>query len=228
MSDIHTVLRKELLELFGHRQSLRGPLLQALLLLLIVGVTVPALDHSIWGSATAPIVLFALFPAAIASMIAADAFAGERERRTLETLLATPLPERAMFIGKILCAVVFALLVSITSLLSALIVVTIRFGPTPLPLTLLVSTIGGSLAASLFTSATAVVISSRITVARSAQQIASMVSIAFVFGAASLLGPGRTISVALLLQIELAAIVVALTLAMIGTRAFRRDRFNPD
>jgi ABC-2 type transport system permease protein len=224
MSDVYTVLRKELLELFGHRQSLRGPLLQALLLLLIVGVLVPALDTSIWDNPTAPIVLFALFPAAIASMIAADAFAGERERRTLETLLATPLPERAMFIGKILCAVTFALLVSIASLLSALIVTTIRFGPTLLPLMTLTSTIAASLAASLFTSSVAVAISSRVTVARSAQQIASIVSIAFVFGIASLLGKAETIPTARLLQLEGVVILAALALAMIGARAFQRDR----
>lgn len=224
MSDVYTVLRKELLELFGHRQSMRGPLLQALLLLVVVGVLVPALDNSIWDNPTAPIVLFALFPAAIASMIAADAFAGERERRTLETLLATPLPEHAMFIGKILCAVTFALLVAVSSLLAAMIVTTIRFGPTLLAPTILLSTIAGSLAASLFTSSVAVAISSRITVARSAQQIASMVSIAFIFGIASLLGNSRMISDGRLLQLEGTVILVALALAMIGARAFRRER----
>ena len=121
MNATYTVLRKELMELFGERHSLRGPLLQAVALFLLVGVIVPWGDPSVWASASGPIVLFQLFPAVIASMIAADAFAGERERKTLETLLATPISTVSIFLGKTLAAVAFAVLVSLCSLTSALV-----------------------------------------------------------------------------------------------------------
>jgi ABC-2 type transport system permease protein len=223
MNAIYTVLRKELLEIFGDRHSLRGSLLQAGLLLLLVGVVVPALDESIWSAPGAAVLLFQLFPAVIASMIAADAFAGERERGTLETLLATPLRESAIFIGKTLSAVTFALSVSLISFFSALIVAGVRFGHLFLTPALLVSVIAGAAAASLLTSSIAVVISSFVHVARSAQQISSMAAMLLVFGIASVLESHPT-SVALLLRIDLLMIAAVITVLVISARMFRRDR----
>jgi ABC-2 type transport system permease protein len=224
MNAIYTVLRKELIELFGDRESLRGPLLQGVILILLVGVIVPALDASIWTGTAASVILFQLFPAAIASMIAADGFAGERERRTLETLLATPLPESAMFIGKTLSAVVCAVLCSMLSLLSALVVANIRFGPTFVSPTILATVLGGSVAASLFTSAVAVVISSRVEVARSAQQISSMAALLLIVGCATLLERGGTVGAATLLRADLAVAAVAFALLAVSAGAFRRER----
>ncbi len=224
MSAIWTVLRKELLEVFGDRHSLRGPLLQAGILLLLVGVIVPALDESIWTSTAAPVLLFELFPAAIASMMAADAFAGERERRTLETLLATPLPENAAFIGKTLSAVTFALGASLTSMAAAALVAGIRFGGVFLTPLLVLSVIHGAIAASLLTASIAVVISSFVDVARSAQQISSMAAMLLIFGAASLVERTPHATLALLFRADIVVIVLALTILMVGARMFRRDR----
>jgi len=47
-----------------------------------------------------------LLPLGLASSLAADAIAGERERRSLESLLASPLPPGALFSGKALAALV--------------------------------------------------------------------------------------------------------------------------
>jgi ABC-2 type transport system permease protein len=224
MNAIYTVLRKELIDVFGDRHSLRGPLLQAGIVLLLVGIIVPALDDSIWSSPAAPVLLFQLFPAVIASMIAADAFAGERERGTLETLLATPLPESAIFIGKTLAAVTFALSVSLLSLTCAVIVAGIRFGELYLTSALLVSVLAGAAAASLVTSSIAVVISSYVDVARSAQQMSSTVAMLFVFGTAAALEKAEGTTTAFLLRIDLALIVAAIAVLMISARMFRRDR----
>lgn len=46
--------------------------------------------------------MFLIIPLMVASVIAADSFAGERERRTLETLLYTPTSDRELFLGKLL------------------------------------------------------------------------------------------------------------------------------
>lgn len=56
--------------------------------------------------------LFLIVPLMLASVLAADAFAGEKERKTLETLLHLPMPERDLFYAKVLSAFVPALLVS--------------------------------------------------------------------------------------------------------------------
>jgi len=59
------------------------------------------------------VVIFPIFwviPVALTSTIAADSFVGEKERRTIEPLLATPVSNRELFFGKILTAVVPAVL----------------------------------------------------------------------------------------------------------------------
>jgi ABC-2 type transport system permease protein len=48
--------------------------------------------------------LYLLVPLVVATVIAADAFAGERERRTLEALLHTATSDRELFVGKLLAA----------------------------------------------------------------------------------------------------------------------------
>jgi ABC-type Na+ efflux pump permease subunit len=56
--------------------------------------------------------LFLIVPLMVASVLAADAFAGEKERRTLESLLHLPIPERDLFYAKVLGAFLPAVLVS--------------------------------------------------------------------------------------------------------------------
>jgi ABC-type Na+ efflux pump permease subunit len=56
--------------------------------------------------------LFLIVPLMVASVLAADAFAGEKERKTLETLLHLPIPERDLFYAKVLGAFLPAVLVS--------------------------------------------------------------------------------------------------------------------
>jgi ABC-2 type transport system permease protein len=56
--------------------------------------------------------LFLIVPLMVASVLAADAFAGEKERRTLEGLLHLPIDDRSLFRAKVLGAFVPALAVS--------------------------------------------------------------------------------------------------------------------
>jgi ABC-2 type transport system permease protein len=48
--------------------------------------------------------LFLIVPLMVSAVLAADAFAGEKERRTLESLLHLPVPDRALFLGKVVSA----------------------------------------------------------------------------------------------------------------------------
>ncbi|MDD1677846.1 MAG: ABC transporter permease subunit [Methanomicrobiales archaeon] len=50
--------------------------------------------------------LFLIIPLMIASIIAAEAFVGEKERKTLEPLLYTPATDLELFVGKVLAALI--------------------------------------------------------------------------------------------------------------------------
>ncbi len=55
---------------------------------------------------------FLILPLMVASLIAADSFAGEKERKTLEALLYTPTTDRELFIAKMLSGWLAAIAVS--------------------------------------------------------------------------------------------------------------------
>ena len=56
--------------------------------------------------------LFLIVPLMVSAVLAADAFAGEKERRTLEALLHLPISDRDLFVAKLLTAFVPAMAVS--------------------------------------------------------------------------------------------------------------------
>lgn len=67
-------------------------------------------------------------PFLVASCIAADSFAGERERKTLETLPATRLSDRAIFLGKVLAALAYSWAFTLAAELTSLITVNVVKG----------------------------------------------------------------------------------------------------
>src|SRR5690606_16359847 len=56
--------------------------------------------------------LFLIVPLMVSAVIAADAFAGEKERRTLESMLNLPVSDRDLFIAKTLGAFLPAVAIS--------------------------------------------------------------------------------------------------------------------
>jgi ABC-type Na+ efflux pump permease subunit len=59
--------------------------------------------------------LFLIIPLMASSVISSDSFAGEKERKTIEALLATPISDSELFIGKVLVSFIPAMLVTIAS-----------------------------------------------------------------------------------------------------------------
>lgn len=57
--------------------------------------------------------MYLIIPLMVASVIASDSFAGEKERKTLEALIYTPTTDLELFTGKVLSAMLPALVVSI-------------------------------------------------------------------------------------------------------------------
>lgn len=59
--------------------------------------------------------LFLLIPVLSSSMIAANSFVGEKERKTLESLLFAPIEIKDLFVGKVLSAFIPTLIISLGS-----------------------------------------------------------------------------------------------------------------
>ncbi len=58
---------------------------------------------------------FLIIPVMASSVLGSDSFAGERERKTIEALLATPLSDSELFMGKVLVSFIPAMLVTFVS-----------------------------------------------------------------------------------------------------------------
>ncbi len=59
--------------------------------------------------------MFLIMPLMVSSILAADSFAGEKERKTLEALLYTPTTDRELFTAKLLGAWLTAVIVALLS-----------------------------------------------------------------------------------------------------------------
>jgi ABC-2 type transport system permease protein len=230
MRDVLTVLQKEAREIIGERQSRRGGLVQAVVIIAVMGVLYPASTSRFWLSPhPLAVVYFAFFPGMLAVTIAADAFAGERERKTLETLLATPLSEWAILLGKACAAILWALTVSTVAFLCAIVTVNVVAKPPgiflPAPV-LVVGALGGALASSGLLTGVAIVMSMRIPVARSAQQMTALLSLV-VFGsiAAAWAALHLEITFPNVLLAEAVVAGVAVGALTVARAMFTRDRF---
>jgi ABC-2 type transport system permease protein len=69
--------------------------------------------------------LFLIMPLMFSSVVGADSFVGERERKTMEALLYSPATDMELFLGKVLAAVIPAILLSWLTYLVYIIVVNV-------------------------------------------------------------------------------------------------------
>ncbi len=100
--DWRLVAGKELGDLLGRVG--RKPLTRTLGVVVVFGLLVPLRFR---GAANLP-AFFAVFMAFLpARLVAIDALAGERERGTLESLLASPLSDRGIAVGKVAAATLY-------------------------------------------------------------------------------------------------------------------------
>jgi ABC-2 type transport system permease protein len=103
VTDLWTVVRKEWRDAAAQDGSRLSGVLGYGLALLVLGVVFPFFQGREWLTSNTTGLLF--LPVFFVAPLVADSFAGERERRTLETLLASRLSDRAIVLGKIAAAV---------------------------------------------------------------------------------------------------------------------------
>jgi ABC-2 type transport system permease protein len=126
--DIFTVMWKEGKELLQFQGSSRSGLIGLLIMIAIFGIVMPLQWGTMWVESGASLTLWLVIPMMLAVTIVADAFAGERERHTLETLLASRLSDRAILLGKISAAVIFEWVITQLVFLVALIPTNLLYG----------------------------------------------------------------------------------------------------
>lgn len=179
IGDIRTVMWKECKEIFG----LSGPS-GRIRLLFIVGMFGVFLPLRIGAdSVTSPMAvpLWGFVPILVLGGVIADSFAGERERHTLETLLASRLSDASVLYGKMAAAVGYGWGLTLAGLILTLITVNIAndgggfllYTATTATANLLVSLLGALLA-----SAGGTLVSLRAQTVRQAQQTLALAILA--------------------------------------------------
>ncbi|MGA9138984.1 MAG: ABC transporter permease subunit [Methanocella sp.] len=125
IDDIKTVLWKEVKEeIISNKQVLLG----LLVTVPVFGMIMPWSMGRTYMEEPYLLIFMSLLPLVMVINILTDSFAGERERHTLETLLATGLSDHAILFGKILSAVTYALGGTILTILAGLITVNVGYG----------------------------------------------------------------------------------------------------
>ena len=184
MSDILTMLWKESKDVLfqGGWRSLIRPLI----VVGIMGIYLPLQLGPQWVDLTPLAILLLLWiPFFVIISFIGDVIAGERERHTLETLLASRMPDRAILLGKVGAIVLYAWGMSVLSLLLGLVLVDLfrtQGNWMFYPLDLFVDALVLSLLVGVLGASAGVLISLRVATVRQAQQILSVGTIVFVFG----------------------------------------------
>lgn len=128
MNDFLTVMWKELHELFLQRGTRRGTFYSMAIFLSLFGILIPLQLGRSWVNTPASLSYWGFLPFMMVNNVIADSFAGERERHTLETLLASRLPDLAILLGKVATAILYGWGTSILGMLFGLVTVNISAG----------------------------------------------------------------------------------------------------
>ncbi len=163
------------------------------------------------------------FPSSFSLVIALETFIGEKERRSLEPLLATPLTDLQLYIGKLIATTILPVLASYLGMGAYLLLLKFSLHWQPTPDLLLVS-MALSTAEALVMVAGAVIVSSQTTSVRAANLLASFIIIPMAFllqaEASFLLFADYTT----LWLIALFLVVLNILLIRLGIRVFNRER----
>jgi ABC-2 type transport system permease protein len=176
IADVLTVAGKELREIFSFGDSRGRSKFSLLVLILIFGIVFPMQNGREWVESPINIMVWGWMPFLWVSGIVADLFAGERERHTLESLLATRLSDQAILFGKLLAAMTYGFTLTWIIMLASLVTVNIGFGMGGLlfyPLDMMLAALVFSILISGLSGSIGVLVSLRTGSVRQAQQLMS-------------------------------------------------------
>jgi ABC-2 type transport system permease protein len=171
--DILTVMWKERKSILRYQGS-RSRFLLVLLTPVLFAVVFPWQWGPDWVQEVPSVILSVLISIILVGITIPDSFAGERERHTLGTLLASRLPDRAILFGKLAVSIALAWGVTLAVLLMSLVTVNIAHWDSELllytPTVAFADLVLSFLIATLF-SAAGVLISMRTETVQQASQI---------------------------------------------------------
>jgi len=176
MTDILTVAIKELREIFSFGDARGRSKFSLLIFIVIFGIVIPLQTGREWMRSSASAMVWAWMPFLWVSGVVADLFAGERERHTLEALLATRLSDQAILFGKLLAAMTYGFILTWVIMLVSAVTINLSsirdgllfYSPQMSLVALMVSILVSGLSASI-----GVLVSLRAGSARQAQQMMS-------------------------------------------------------
>jgi uncharacterized membrane protein SpoIIM required for sporulation/ABC-type transport system involved in multi-copper enzyme maturation permease subunit len=168
------------------------------------------------------LMIVGFFPTSVSLVIALESFVGEKERYSLEPLLATPLGDTELFLGKVLASILTPLTSAGLGIAVYLVGMLLLAGWFP-PLELLIQIIVLTVAHAVCMVSAAVVISAQTNSVRAANLLAS-----FIIVPAAFLIQGESIVMFFRMYRELwwvilGVVVLAVIFIRIGLRQFRRE-----
>ncbi|HQH72809.1 MAG TPA: ABC transporter permease [bacterium] len=177
IEDVLVVMWKEWKELKQFLGGTKGSRFGLLVFFAVFGIFFPLQGGKELMQTPAAILLWGWLPLFLVTMVVADSFAGERERHTLETLLASRLPDRAILYGKIATAVLYGWGLTLCILVMNLLSINVMYwntGPVLPPLLGLAAAAGIGLLVAAMSASLGVLISLRSPTVRQAQQTISL------------------------------------------------------
>lgn len=168
------------------------------------------------------ILVVGFFPSTFSLVIGLETFAGEKERRSLEPLLATPLSDAQLYLGKLIASTFLPVIASYVGMTAHVLLTGFRLGWWP-PAQILVVAVVLSTTEALVMVTAAVIVSSQSTSVRAANLLSSFIILPMAFlvqWEASLLLFGNY---ATLWMLALFMVVLDVLLIRLGMRVFNRE-----
>jgi ABC-2 type transport system permease protein len=184
MADVWAVVWKEWRELLRASNN-TTTILRILAWVAIFGVLFPAQIGRVWLTSFIAPLAWTWFSLFLVTAVSASAFAGERERHTLETLLASRLPDRAILLGKTLASIGYGWGLMLLSIVAGLVTINVVYGEGAWLLYSAAVGLGGivlSLLGAGLASAAGILISLRAATVRQAQQGLSLILLLIFLG----------------------------------------------
>ena len=243
ITDIFTVAWKELGEIFTFGDVRGRSKFSLIVLIVIFGIVIPLQNGREWVSSPVSAMIWAWMPFLWVSGVVADLFAGERERHTLEALLATRLSDQSILFGKLVAAMAYGFILTWVIMLVSIVTVNVSSGRNgllfyPLPTTL--AALVFSILISGLSASIGVLVSLRAGSARQAQQMMSagmlvlflpfmLIRFVPVEWLGYLEGVARHISlIQIAIYVALVLVVIEAILIAIAMRLFQRSRLILD
>ncbi|MCL5108427.1 MAG: ABC transporter permease [Chloroflexi bacterium] len=237
IGDIGTMLWKEFKEILLQRGSWRSGWLSLLITVGVFGVFLPLQSGRAWLENPLLLVVWLWVPLFLVTSVVADSFAGERERHTLETLLASRLSDRAILLGKVLASILYGWGITMVMLALGVLTVNVAHGAREFifyPLPVAVAIVVMAFLVATLVACVGVLVSLRTTSVRQAVQTMSLALMAlFLLPSIALQAAPRSVQAGVVQfaqSLDFGSLVVVVAVALValdaGILAFNLGRFK--